>query len=81
MNKLILAVVLAASATFAASEDRAPEVSLASFARPTMQMARPEIRPVAIADTVILKQVASIKPPQQIGTCYKVSEAGGCWSE
>ena len=80
MKKIIALAIIAAAATFA-SEDRAPEVQLA-FAMPTRPvLARPEIRLAADSAEVQLKQVASVKPPQQIGTCYKVSEAGGCWSE
>jgi hypothetical protein len=81
MNKLIIALVLAASTFAIASEDRAPEVQLA-FALPVRAvMVRPEIRLVADSAEALLQHVASVKPPQQIGTCYKVSEAGGCWSE
>jgi hypothetical protein len=80
MKKIIALSIIAAAATFA-SEDRAPEVQLA-IAMPTRPvLARPEIRLVADSAEVQLKQVASVKPPVSLGSCYKVSEAGGCWSE
>ncbi len=79
MKKIITLAIIAASATIA-SEDRAPEVQLAfSVTRPAI--VRPEIRLVADSVDVKLKQVASVKPPVSLGSCFKVSEAGGCWSE